>query len=78
MTATERVERQAIQCAEAYAMANGAPRAAAGLVLAGMVIASRTTVEAQQLIVRGYLAQHPNARDPMVRWANAIASAAES
>ena len=79
MGAAERVEREAILAAVTYASINGAPRVVgAGLVLAGMVIASMTTFEAQQRLRQGYLAQHPDARDPMERWARLLAMAAES
>lgn len=68
MTAREQVEQAAIAAAEAYAKANGAPRAAAGLVLAGMVIGAGATQEARKLLIAGYIDAHPVAVPTLMRW----------
>lgn len=79
MTARERVEQAAIEAAATYARANGAPvKPGIGLVLAGMVIASKASHQAQRLLADGYLDQHPDAHKAMDAWAARLSAAAES
>lgn len=77
MTARERVEQAAIATAESYVQANGAPRVAAGLMLAGMVIGASLGQAARRELIAGYLEQHPvEAPAVMGRWASLINQAA--
>jgi hypothetical protein len=74
-----RVEQAAIEAAAAYARANGAPaKVGIGLVLAGMVMASKASHQAQRILAEGYLEQHPDAHEAMDAWAARISAAAES
>lgn len=77
MGARARVEQAAIATAESYVQANGAPRVAAGLMLAGMVIGASLDQAARRQLVAGYLEQHPGEAPALMgRWANLINRAA--
>lgn len=78
MNARQRVEQAAIATAESYVHANGAPRVAAGLMLAGMVIGASLEQPARRLLVDGYLEQHPDAAESMGRWTILLDRSAES
>lgn len=77
MTARGRVEQAAIRAAQTYALANGhaGERDVIGLILAGMVIASRVTPMARRHLSAGYAEQHPQADAVLTAWADRIDAA---
>lgn len=75
---TRAVEGQAIKVAEGYAQLNGyAPGRAAGLVLVGMAIMATCDPATALAFRTGYLAQLPDARDPVDTWAALLDAAAK-
>jgi DNA-binding transcriptional regulator YbjK len=74
----QQVEQEAIQAARSYAATNGYDDQAAGIVLAGMVIASMASVEAQQQLVHGYAQSFPHVGRVLRKWADRLNQAAEA
>ncbi len=74
-----KLEQAVIECATAYAVANGysaSDRTAVGLVLAGMAIMACCTTEVQERMLTSYLEQLPAAVAPLDKWAASLEAAA--